>query len=204
MIAPARAQSLVVDHCRLYDAYLDEQMAVWGEWLESTDFSTLSDADYLTFLGYEYGYTAYMAEYGSHDEALMWLSRFNKHIAGVTSDDGSFRAAVIAYSAAAESFAIKIGKGSRIAHAFKCLNQAKEALQTDTTSTAALMVNANVMFYAPKIAGGSKLRAAQLFKQAQQQYRQRGDTVCNWQYREAMTGELKCLKYIEKKKGKSE
>lgn len=182
------------DRCALYEAYLTERMEVWGEWLENDSaFLRCEEAEEAELvLEYEYGYTAYLIQFGTKERAAVGLQRFRQHIEQARSQLSI--ADYKAYLAAAEAYTLK-AEGVRLSRIFRCRSYAREALETDPESPLAVMINANVMFYFPRIAGGKKQKALELYQKAQDVYRQSGDTICNWQYREAVVGEQQCRKY---------
>lgn len=181
------------DRCTLYSDFLQEQMDSWGQVLAACSFAEAPASEQLALLDLEYGYTAYAVQFLKPDSAQYCLDRFLSHLdlcRPLLSDADYW-----AYMSAAESYALKLDESAVLTHGMRIFRYAKRAIEADSTSTLALSVNANVMFYTPKIAGGSKKKALQLYQKAAEQFRLQGDTTCNWQYREAVTGIERCKKY---------
>ena len=183
------------DRCALFRAFLNEEMDVWGQALSSCSFAQATTDERLFLLDLEYGYTAYAIQFLEPDTAKRCLERYLSHLE--LCREWLSDADYWAYMSAAESYALKLDESTVLTHGVRIFRYAKRALEADPFSTLALSVNANVLFYAPKIAGGNKKKASQLYLRAAELFRQQGDTTCNWQYHEALTGIERCKKYTK-------
>lgn len=197
MLLMAASASLYAlpDRCVLYADFLEEQMDSWGEVLAECRFAESSDADKRALLELEYGYTAYAVQFLKPDSGKYCLDRFLSHLEssrGLLSEADYW-----AYLSAAESYALKLDESAVLTHGVRIFRYAKRALEADPNAVAALMVNANICFYAPRVAGGNKRKAMQYYQCAVDHYRAVGDTICNWQYHDALFNIDKCRSYLK-------
>lgn len=162
----------------LLQAYINNDMQVWENYLINTRFDSLTTSEKLKYLNYEYGYVAVCID-REKDEATTFLSRFEKHINGL--DTVLTHADLLAYKSAFYAYDLKIHKSHLARSARRTLRFADEALEADSLSTMALTMNANLLFYRPRWLGGNKKRAYLHLVKARKLFENKGDTCC-WNY----------------------
>ena len=186
----AHAQTLYNDSA-LYAAYKAEDMLLWQQYIESVDFSSTSLSERQRCLCYEYGYAAAATDAGKFD-ADSALMRFEQHIKDLESTLPD--ATVLAYNSALCAYKVKAGD-SYISNAFRSLRLSQQAYEADSLNPLALMMRGNVLFYAPKIAGGNKHLAQTFYERAAKVYEESGDTLWSWNYDAVKMFITKCKRY---------
>ncbi|MCM1035280.1 MAG: hypothetical protein NC038_06915 [Paludibacter sp.] len=164
----------------LYNAYLRSDMELWKEYIEHTDWNTITSAEKTRLLNYQYGYVAFAISAKDKD-AEKHLERFEHNIDNSThlldaSTLSCYRSSFSAYKMSFNVF-------RKLMYANQAISLANEAMRLDSLNPAALTLKANIDLYCPKAFGGNKARALRYFLRAEQRYQELGLTRCNWNYR---------------------
>ena len=64
---------------QLYQAYLEQDVTIWGEYIASADWESLSIEEKKQLLNYEYGYTAVVLG-KDKEQAKAMLQRYEQHL----------------------------------------------------------------------------------------------------------------------------
>lgn len=172
---------------RLYKAWVEQDMDVWRNYLDSTKWETLSLADQALYINYEYGYVALVADGQVSDEKEARIDTFATHLLSLRYYLQS--APYMAYRAAECAFRAKCSTMDLIPMGLKAQRMIRSAFQYDKKDPFALTVAGVLDFYTPPLFGGSRTRAMHYFKEAAKNYEQAGDTVNNWNYTMAKTAD---------------
>lgn len=172
---------------RLYQAWLQEDMTIWRNFLDSTKWETLSKADQAKYINYEYGYVALVADGQLEDEITARIDTFATHLQSLRYYLQS--APYMAYRAAECAFRAKSSTIDLIPMGLKAQRLISSAFKYDKKDPFALTVAGVLDFYTPPLFGGSRTRAMHYFKDATKNYELAGDTVNNWNYKMAQTAE---------------
>ena len=149
---------------QLYQAYLEQDVAIWGEYIASCNWDSLSVEEKKQVLNYEYGYTAVVLG-GKKEQAKIILQRYEQHLQMLQS--GLPQARYLAYLASVYTYKMAVEKGKLITHAKKLFACIKELEELNETDALALSMLGNVEFYATT---GSKQKALEYFLQADSIY----------------------------------
>ncbi len=150
---------------QLYMAYMSSDLSLWGQYIDAQDWNTMSHPQRLRLINYEYGYIPVLADQNRMEEAAHYLQQFNNHL----SQEQSYlpKATYIAYRSASHAYAYLLDKSKIFSEGMQSFKTAKQALLSDPNNPIALTLKGNVDFYAPKLFGGDKKQAMELFLQAE-------------------------------------
>jgi hypothetical protein len=177
---------------QLYQAYLNQDVTIWGEYIASVEWDSVSVEEKKQLLNYEYGYTAVVL--GQDKElAKAMLQRYEQHLQSMK--DMLPQARYEAYMASIYTYKMALEKGRLISHAknlFACINRIKEL---NTEDALALSMLGNVEFYAPT---GSKKRALEYFQQADSVYSIRAEEYEQWNHQAVKLTIEQCREKLKK------
>ena len=149
---------------QLYQAYVEQDVSIWGEYIAQADWDSLSVEEKKQLLNYEYGYTAVVLG-GEKAQAKAVLQRYEQHLE--TLKEEMTEAKYYSYLASVYTYKMALEKRRLISHAknlFACVNH---LIELETTDALALSILGNVEFYAPT---GNKQKALRYFQQADSVY----------------------------------
>lgn len=164
----------------LYKAYLTSDVSLWKEYIEATDWSSLTEAEKERLLNYQYGYVAFAVSEET-DWAERHLELFKEHLA-----DSSLQidaAQLACYRSSVAAYEISFTTFRKLSYAAQAMDYADEAMRLDSLHPAALTLKANIDMYCPKAFGGNKARALQYFLLAERRFKELHQTQYNWNYR---------------------
>ena len=161
----------------LTQAYLSEDMQVWGDYLATAEWDTACSSERERILLYEYGYIPYLMDRKDTAECRRCFRRYQRQIDEQASQ--LTPAVYCAHRSAAHAYAYMLGEGG-MKDALLSLRYARQAVQNDSLNALAWHLRAGVYFYAPRIAGGSKRKALDCYEQALQ--RAAADSVASNQW----------------------
>ncbi len=164
----------------LYEAYLTSDLSLWQEYINSTDWESLSKEEKKRMLNYQYGFTANVLSQDK-DTAKRHLQLFEEHVNDAA--EWLSPSSLACYRSAYAAYKIKLGDWRVFSLAKQTFCYADEAVEIDSLNPLALTLKANVDMYAPKAFGGNKEQALHYFLLAEKQYRERGLTLNNWNFR---------------------
>ena len=177
---------------QLYQAYLNEDISLWGEYIASAQWNSMSVAEKKQLLNYEYGYAAVVL--GADEiQAKVALERYEQHIEAMK--DSLPEAKYYAYLASLYTYRMGVEKGRFISHAknlFACINHLK-ALDADDALAFSMM--GNVEFYAPS---GSKKKALAYFQKADSLYNLSVLEYEQWNHHAVKRNIEQCLDKLKK------
>lgn len=180
----------------LYKCFLDDNKDLWKEYITSANWQQCSNKERQRLLNYEYGYIAYAISVKDADSKKL-LNNFNLHLeemAGKMAESTR-----LTYLSAASSYALSLNKWTAARNAPRTFSYADQALEADPHNPIALTLRGSIYFYCPKTFGGNKQLALDYMQQAEERFRQRGDTVNNWNYRSAQMIVAQCLEKTGRK-----
>jgi len=151
---------------QLYQAYMQSDLVPWGQYIDSQNWDQLSHAERHRLINYEYGYIPFLADLKRMDEAAAHLEIYNQHLSA--EQPYLSQADYTAYCAAAHAYAYLIDKGLIFTEGMQSFKLSKLAVEQDPHNVIALSLKGNVNFYAPKLFGGDKKKAMEMFLEAEQ------------------------------------
>jgi len=165
---------------QLYQAYMQSDLKTWGEYIDSQNWDQLSHSERHRLINYEYGYIPFLADLQRMDEAAQHLERYCQHL----SDEQPYLspADYTAYLSASHAYAYLIDKGKIFSDGMQSFKLAKQAVELDPHNVIALSLKGNVNFYAPKLFGGNKQKAMEMFLEAEQIMEQDPEWEYLWNY----------------------
>ena len=177
---------------QLYQAYLNQDVTIWGEYIASVEWDSLTIEEKKQLLNYEYGYTAVVL--GKDKElAKDMLQRYEQHLLALK--DTLHQARYEAYWASVCTYKMTLEKGRLITHAknlFACINRIKELNIEDAL---ALSMLGNVEFYAPT---GSKKKALDYFQRADSVYSIQAEEYEQWNHHAVKMNIQQCRDKLNK------
>lgn len=174
----------------MYQAYLQQDMTFWNQYLHDTDWSTLTQKEKARYLNYEYGYVATAID-TKQDDAKQHVAWFLEHINAMESVLPA--STILMYRSSYAAYRAKLSSWEYAKQGLRAFNLAKDAVKADENDPYALTLLGCVDFYAPSLFGGSKSRALQLFRKAERIFVERGDTINNWNYASVCMQMAMCL-----------
>jgi len=151
---------------QLYKAYMQGDLSQWGQYIDAQNWSQLSHSERKRLINYEYGYIPVLADQQRMNEAARYLQQYNQHLSAEQSYLS--QADFLAYSAAAHAYAYLLDKGKIMSEGLQSFKVSKQAVEADPNNVIALTLKGNVDFYAPRLFGGNKQKAMEMFLQAEQ------------------------------------
>ena len=177
---------------QLYQAYLSQDVTIWGEYIASAKWDSMTIDDRKQLLNYEYGYTAVVLG-GDKEQAKAMLQRYEQHLQALK--DILPQARYEAYMASVYTYKMALEKNRLIHHAknlFACVNRIKAL---DTKDAFALSMLGNVEFYAPT---GSKKQALEYFQQADSVYSIQAEEYEKWNHQAVKITIEQCSEKLKK------
>jgi len=162
---------------QLYKAYMQADLTLWGQYIDAQDWSKLDHVQRKRLINYEYGYIPVLADQKRMKEAATYLEQYNQHLAAEKPylSEGDY----LAYVSASHAYEYLLDKSLILSEGMQSFKVAKQALEADPNSIIALTLKGNVDFYAPKIFGGNKQKAVEMFLKAERMMLSDMDT---WRY----------------------
>jgi len=155
---------------QLYQAYMQADLSMWGQYIDAQDWSRLSHAERKRLINYEYGYIPVLADQKRMDEAARYLKQYNQHLSA--EQKYLSQADYLAYLSASHAYAYLLDKSLILSEGMQSFKIAKQAVEADESNVIALTLKGNVDFYAPKLFGGSKEKAMEMFLKAEKSMEQ--------------------------------
>lgn len=172
----------VVDHDKMFQAFLADDMKVWGVELSSyVKNDNLSYQDKFEICNYLYGYVAAILEDADKNTVKKWLDVFDALLDDLektgkyTSEVCVFRSSVYAYKA--KKFSSKM-----LSAASNCFKELDKAFAADKNCAIAHGLKGNIEFYLPAFMGGSKKDAIVYFSKALELMATDKSSVYRWNW----------------------
>jgi len=150
---------------QLYKAYMQSDLRLWGQYIDAQDWNKLSHQERKRLINYEYGYIPVLADQQRMDEAAQYLKQYNQHLSA--EQKYLSQADYIAYVSASHAYAYLLDKSLILSEGMQSFKTAKQAVEADPKNVIAMTLKGNVDFYAPKIFGGNKQKAVEMFLEAE-------------------------------------
>lgn len=182
----------------LYQAYLHNNIKIWKDYIEVSDWQHLNLTERLRLLHYEYGYVATLidaTEGKTNLQAATYLARYERHLTCL--QDSLSPSQYAAYLSAANAYTFMLDKRKLISAGLQSFQLAKNAVRLDSNEPMALILKGNIYFYAPRALGGNKQQALEMYLKAKQQLEKQRLTAFNWTY----TALLLCIAQCYEKTG---
>lgn len=151
---------------QLYKAYLSSNLTLWGKYIHAQNWSKLSHAERKRLINYEYGYIPAMVDEGKTDEAAACLKQFQQQLQ--EEKNALTPCEYLTYLSASHAFVYLLDKSQIFSDGMQSFKLAKQAIEADPNNPIAMTLKGNVDFYAPKLFGGSKKKAMQMFIRSEQ------------------------------------
>ncbi|HNT70231.1 MAG TPA: hypothetical protein PK891_02280 [Bacteroidales bacterium] len=183
---------------KIYEAYIRGKMNDWQELIDSLNNSKyLTNRAKLDLINYEYGYIAWCIDNEKNDEAKSYLKRAQKRLEYL--ENISYNTSMInAYKAAFIGFEIGINPYKAPLIGMKSQSYANKAIEIDPNNYFAYLQLANIYYYAPAIAGGSKVKAMDYYLKALNIIERNPEMLKNnWNYLNLLVTIINC--YIDNK-----
>lgn len=156
----------VVDHDRMFEAYLAGDMSVWGEEIKRcSQASGLTVDDKLDLCNYLYGYIAVILETEKKDVVEEWLALWENYLTTVEGA-GKEKSMTLVYRSSVSAYRAMLYPLKAIRYASQSIKLIDDAIEADSGNPIAIGLKGNMKFYMPAIAGGSKREALSLFTEA--------------------------------------
>ncbi len=156
----------VVNHDKLFEAYLVNDMKVWGDELNVyVKKQNLSSLDKFEICNYLYGYVAAILDEADKNTVKYWLDIFEKFLDELEKE-GKYIAEVHVYRSSIYAYKAKKFSSQMLSAATKCFKELDLAFQADENCAIAHGLKGNMEFYLPAIMGGNKKNAIKYFTKA--------------------------------------
>ena len=177
---------------QLYQAYLNQDMSVWEEYIVSTQWDSLSLDEQKQLLNYEYGFSAYKLGENA-DMAREFIARFEQHLLALKGELSAAR--YHAYLASVYTYKLGLDKAHMINKVKQLYANVNHAMELDDQDALVLSMKGNVEFYSPL---GSKKRALEYFKKADSLYTAQGEAYEQWNHKAVEMNIEMCLEKLKK------
>ncbi|MBQ0082520.1 MAG: hypothetical protein MJ001_01075 [Paludibacteraceae bacterium] len=173
----------VVDHDKMFDAYLNGDLATWhNELLKYVKNPNLTFSDRCDIANYLYGYIGFIADDKSKKKTARYFMTFFERYYEEMIKSPNYKSMGYLYKAGAYGMKSKID-GSVISNGTKSLSALSDAEDADPKNPLAIGLRGNVKFYAPGILGGDKKKAINYFLKAIKILSVNTPKVYRWNYR---------------------
>lgn len=167
MLMLVSAQAGVVDHDKMFEAYLKGDLQTWkSELTKYTSTKNLTFDDKCEIANYLYGYIGFIVDgKGKKDEVEGWLKIFDSYIELMIKNSKTESMGHL-YKAGSAGMKAKLYKGKLVSYGVNTLKELDKALEVDPNNPIAIGLKGNTKFYAPGILGGSKTKALSYYAKA--------------------------------------
>lgn len=167
----------------IYNAYISNRMDLWKNVIDAMNNSDKTGYETLAELvNYQYGYIGYCIGFDKKDEARKYLNLAERNLE--TLERGKYNPSMVkAYKCAFYGFRLGLNKLSAPVNGLKSLENAKSAMELDSTNYFAWIQFGNVQFYMPSAFGGSKKEGIEyLLKAKNIMEKNPSELTNNWNY----------------------
>lgn len=171
----------------IYNAYINGDMAKWSAIIAAIEKQNPKTTDAkLELISYYYGYTAFLIGTKKHETAAKYLEKGDKHIDEVLKTTPN-NATAHAFKGSFIGFRIGMSKFKAISLGPESNRHLKKSLEIDPQNIQGTVDQANALYHTPKLFGGDKKEALQLYRKAMQLIEKSGNTRGNWFYLNILT-----------------
>ena len=178
---------------QLYQAYIEQDVSSWGEYIAQMDWDSLSVEEKKQLLNYEYGYTA-VALGGEKAHAKSVLQRYEQHLEALKKE--ITEAKYYSYLASVYTYQLALDKSQLMKYAKGIYSNIERAMELNPNDPFVLSMQGNVEFYSPF---GSKKIALAYFQKADSLYDVAGADYERWNRRAVQMTYIHCLNKQRKK-----
>lgn len=161
---------------QLYQAYLNQDVAIWGEYIASCKWDSLKVEEKKQMLNYEYGYTAVILG-GDKAFAKRQLQSYEAHVESLKPHLSEAR--YWAYMTSVYTYKMALDKVRVLVYAKKLFASIKRAIELDSEDAMVLSMMGNVEFYNPM---GNKQKALQYLQKADSIYNIHAEEYEQWNH----------------------
>jgi len=164
---------------QLYDAYLRQDMQVWADYLNTSQWQTADNEEKSRILIYEYGYVPYL--YSVKDTAACRKAnlRYQQHIEAHKQEMSE--ADYLGHSSAASIYFFLQDK-TKMGTVISGKKMAEAAVKADPLNPLTLYIRGNFYFHFPKLFGGSKSKALEYFLRSEKEMEKDEKYRYHWMY----------------------
>lgn len=171
-----------------YSSFVTRDMTRWEKLIKDVEKSDYvqTNTEKLELINYYYGYVGYLLGQKRQTEAEVYIIKGEKLINEVLKSDPtnataySFKGAFLGFEVGVNNLKVIYLESESKAHINK-------ALQLDPNNIQGLTDKANILFYAPRLLGGSKQKALSYYMKAVNIIERNKDTKQNWVYLNLLT-----------------
>lgn len=177
------AQAGVVDHDKMFEAYLKGDLQTWKtELTKYTSNKNLTFNDKCEIANYLYGYIGFIVDgKGKKEEVEGWLKIFDSYIDLMIKNPKTESMGHL-YKAGSSGMKAKLYKGKLVSYGVTTLKELDKALELDPNNPLAVGLKGNSKYYAPGILGGSKTKALTYYSKAIKMLQANCPKVYRWNF----------------------
>lgn len=182
----------------IYRAYINGNMQEWRTTIDRMHSSGHSATDGLAELAnYQYGYIGWCLGTGRNDEARKYLDIAERNLELLRKEQ-AYLPLVLAYESAFCGYRISLNRMLAPVLGRKSYQSAREALRLDGKNPMANIQYGNILFYVPKMFGGSKEEALKYFLKAQKLMEENPASLAgDWNYLNLLTLIARTYTYVD-------
>jgi len=171
-----------------YSSFISRNMTKWEKLIEEVEKSDYvqTNTEKLELINYYYGYVGYLLGQKRQAEAESYIIKGEKLINEVLKSNPS-NATAYSFKGAFLGFEVGVNNLKVIYLESESKAHINKALQLDPNNIQALIDKANILFYAPRLLGGSKQKALNYYLKASNIIETNKDTKQNWVYLNLLT-----------------
>jgi hypothetical protein len=177
---------------QLYQAYLNQDVTIWGEYIASCKWDSLKVEEKKQMLNYEYGYTAVILG-GDEAFAKRQLQSYEAHVESLKPHLSEAR--YWAYMTSVYTYKMALDKVRVLVYAKKLFASIKRAMELDSEDAMVLSMMGNVEFYNPM---GNKQKALQYLQKADSIYNIHAEEYEQWNHHAVKMTIEQCKQKINK------
>lgn len=182
IVASLTLNAGVVDHEKMFNAYLKGDLATWEKELsEYVVNPNLTFQDKCDIANYLYGYIGFILDSGAKKtEIEKWMKYLDAYVDEMMKHKSTIS---MAHLYKAGSYAFKAKTYNKIvSYGIKSVGELDDALEEDPNNAIAIGLKGNVKFYAPAIVGGNKKKALEFYIRAVNLLSKKCPDVYKWNY----------------------
>ena len=177
------ANAGIVDHDKMYNAYLQGDLKTWhDELLKYVKNNNTSFTDRREIANYLYGYIGFISEDKSKKSTCEYFMKFFERYYEEMIKSPNHKALGLAYKAAAYGMKSKY-EGNTLINGPKTISYLNDAEKADSKNPIVIGFRGTTKLYAPAILGGDKKKALSYFLKAVKILGDNTPTVFRWNYR---------------------
>lgn len=170
----------VVDHDRMYKAYLANDMATWGRLLsEYVSIDTLTIEDKIDMSNYFYGYIATILKTEKKEHVERLISIWEGYLEDIEKS-GVNSSTIHVYLSSIAAYRTSLYPMKALSYVKESLLELDLAKTINPENPLVVGLQGNVLFYMPKIMGGDKKKALECFQKAVRLHEENPNILYRW------------------------